>query len=74
VHTVIETPALIRSADKAEIAADERAAAVEMVAANPEAGDLIVGFGGCRKIRVASRGRGKSGGYRVITHVTGGDG
>ena len=32
------------------MAEDERAAAVEMVAANPEAGDLIVGSGGCRKI------------------------
>jgi len=32
------------------------------------AGDLIVGSGGCRKVRVAGRGKGKSGGYRVITY------
>ncbi len=53
---------------------DERAGAVDIVAANPEAGDLIVGSGGCRKVRVAGRGHGKSGGYRVITYFTGRDG
>jgi hypothetical protein len=40
---------------------------VQFLAANPEAGDLIQGSGGCRKVRVAGRGRGKSGGYRVVT-------
>ncbi len=73
-HTVIETPAFVRSADKAGMTEDERAGAVDIVAANPEAGDLIVGSGGCRKVRVAGRGHGKSGGYRVITYFTGGDG
>ncbi len=29
------------------------------------------GTGGCRKVRVAGRGKGKSGGYRVITFFTG---
>ncbi len=38
-----------------------------MLAANPLAGELIVGSGGCRKVRIAGRGRGKSGGYRVVT-------
>jgi hypothetical protein len=33
---------------------------------NPEAGDLIEGAGGIRKIRMAIRGRGKRGGARVI--------
>lgn len=33
------------------------------------AGDLIVGTGGARKLRVAGRGKGKSGGYRVVTYV-----
>jgi len=31
------------------------------------------GTGGCRKVRVAGKGRGKSGGYRVITFFTGPD-
>jgi hypothetical protein len=42
-----------------------------MLASHPEAGDVIQGTGGCRKIRVAGRGNGKSGGYRVVTFYTG---
>ena len=33
---------------------------------NPEAGDLIESTGGLRKLRIAGKGKGKSGGYRVI--------
>lgn len=33
---------------------------------NPEAGDLIEGTGGLRKVRVAAKGHGKRGGARVI--------
>jgi mRNA-degrading endonuclease RelE of RelBE toxin-antitoxin system len=36
------------------------------LAAQPDAGDLIRGSGGARKIRWLSEGRGKSGGVRVI--------
>ena len=36
------------------------------LAENPEAGDLIKGAGGIRKIRVAAKGHGKRGGARVI--------
>jgi hypothetical protein len=42
---------------------------VDFLAENPTAGDLIVGTGGCRKLRVAGRGKGKSGGYRTITFL-----
>ncbi len=34
--------------------------------ATPEAGDVIPGSGGCRKLRWRVQGRGKRGGYRVI--------
>jgi hypothetical protein len=44
---------------------------IDFLAAHPDAGDEIVGTGGCRKVRVAGRGKGKSGGYRVITFFTG---
>lgn len=37
-----------------------------VLAINPERGDVIPGGGGIRKIRVGSKGRGKSGGARVI--------
>lgn len=39
----------------------------DMLALNPSVGDLIVGSGGCRKVRFARTGGGKSGGYRVVT-------
>ena len=39
---------------------------VAFLAANPTAGDLIVGTGGVRKLRWKLEGRGKRGGARVI--------
>jgi hypothetical protein len=50
---------------------DDVSRAVDTVARNPIAGDLIVGSGGCRKLRIAGRGKGKSGGYRVVTFYIG---
>jgi len=44
----------------------EREQFISYIAANPEAGALIRGSGGCRKVRWAASGRGKSGGARVI--------
>ena len=46
---------------------EELESVVRILASNPEAGDLIVGSGGCRKVRIPRRGGGKSGGYRVVT-------
>ena len=40
---------------------------VETIAGDPEIGDLIPGTGGARKVRLAKPGKGKSGGYRIIT-------
>ena len=68
---MIETAAFLRSAGAAGMTETERRRAVDVVAENPTAGDLIVGSGGCRKLRVAGRGFGKSGGYRVITFYVG---
>jgi hypothetical protein len=48
-------------------------AIVTGVAANPAAGDVIEGTGGARKVRFAGKGKGKSGGYRVITFFAGTD-
>jgi len=66
-HTVAETAAFIASADKAGMTDAERREAIAQIAANPSAGDLVVGSGGVRKVRVAGRGKGKSGGYRIAT-------
>jgi hypothetical protein len=51
----------------------ERLAIVTWIAANPQAGDVIEGTGGARKVRFAGKGKGKSGGYRVITFFSGAD-
>jgi len=66
-HSVVETNAYLATAKEAGISDVERAMIVDMVAANPEIGEVMVGTGGCRKFRVARPGGGKSGGYRVVT-------
>lgn len=66
-HTVAETPGFIATAAKAGMTDAEREAAVLQIASDPAGGDLVVGSGGVRKVRVAGRGFGKSGGYRVAT-------
>lgn len=70
-QTVIETPSYLVSAKDAGISEEERAAIVNAIANDPAAGDLIPGAGGCRKVRFAGRGKGKSGGYRLITFYGG---
>ena len=66
-HTVVETPAFLAGAEKAGMTEAERTSAVNQIAVDPAGGDMIVGSGGCRKVRVAGRGFGKSGGFRVVT-------
>ncbi|MDE2397251.1 MAG: transcriptional regulator, partial [Burkholderiales bacterium] len=64
-RTVAETSIFVRYA--AEVwSQPEREAFINWIAANPEAGDLIRGSGGCRKVRWSSEGQGKRGGARVI--------
>ncbi|MBQ0820958.1 type II toxin-antitoxin system RelE/ParE family toxin [Microvirga sp. HBU67558] len=70
-QTVVETPPYLDAAKEAGLSEKELETIKDMLARNPIAGDLIVGTGGCRKVRVGGRGKGKSGGYRVITFFTG---
>ena len=63
--TVVETSIFARRAEKL-LSAEERDELIAYLAANPTAGDLIEGTGGVRKVRFAARGKGKSGGVRVI--------
>lgn len=69
-HTVTETHSFRRAADAAGMTEDERLRLHCLLSENPDAGDLIKGTGGARKIRFAKPGAGKSGGYRVITYYT----
>jgi hypothetical protein len=45
---------------------DGQDALVRFVAANPEAGDIVAGTGGVRKLRWGIGGQGKRGGLRVL--------
>ena len=64
-HTIIELPTF--SADAKSIWDEaERGEFCAWLAQNPNAGDVIPGSGGCRKVRWMRRGVGKSGGVRVI--------
>ena len=48
---------------------DEYAALQLSIAANPEAGEIVRGSGGVRKLRWSGLGRGKRGGIRVIYYL-----
>lgn len=48
---------------------DEYGALQQALVANPEAGDVIPGSGGVRKLRWSVAGRGKRGGIRVIYYL-----
>lgn len=52
---------------------EERRRIVETVASDPTAGAEVVGSGGIRKVRVAGRGKGKSGGCRIMVAYVGPD-
>ena len=70
-HAVALTHAFIRAAKHARMTEEEIDELVDHLAQNPKAGAEMQGTGGCRKVRFAARGKGKSGGYRVITFFTG---
>jgi hypothetical protein len=63
-QTVIETPEFIKRANAVGMSDDDRMDVIDQLAENPEAG-ISLG-GGLRKVRIARRGSGKSGGYRVL--------
>ena len=45
---------------------DEHGEFMAFIAGHPEAGDVVAGSGGCRKVRWGAGGKGKRGGVRVI--------
>jgi len=67
-QTVVELESFLKRA-RAIMTDDDRMAILTYLAANPEAGAQL--GGGLRKVRVARRGAGKSGGYRTL-YVFGG--
>jgi mRNA-degrading endonuclease RelE of RelBE toxin-antitoxin system len=53
---------------------DDYRALQQSLQQNPDAGPVVPGSGGVRKLRWAASGRGKRGGYRVIYYVKRTDG
>jgi len=66
-HVVAELPQFLRDLEGIGINETEHQVIVNAIAANPRQGDEIRASGGVRKVRFAGRGKGKSGGYRVVT-------
>lgn len=66
--TIIESP-LFTKLWSDYWSAEEHGEFAAYLASNPEAGDVIPGSGGCRKIRWTRPGTGKRGGLRVIYTV-----
>src|SRR5258705_11661145 len=69
-QTVVETPEFLAQA-RGLLTEQERSELVDFLARNPTAGDLMQGTGGARKLRWGAKGKGKSGGARVITFFGG---
>ncbi len=67
----MELPEYLRCAKKLGLSRKECEAIVDLVATAPDSGSEISGTGGLRKLRIAGMGKGKSGGYRVITFFSG---
>lgn len=65
VLTIYETPIFVE--DSAKIwSTEERLEFFSWIVGEPEAGSVIKGSGGCRKVRWSRPGMGKQGGARVI--------
>lgn len=64
---VAELPQFLRDVRAIGISDFEHQTIIDAIAADPLRGDEIQGSGGVRKVRFAGRGKGKSGGYRVVT-------
>jgi mRNA-degrading endonuclease RelE of RelBE toxin-antitoxin system len=67
-HAVIETSVFSRRAGTL-LSVEDRAELIDTLARDPRAGAIMPGLGGVRKLRFAPKGRGKSGGFRVIYYV-----
>lgn len=72
-QSVIQTTTFLAQAKRCGLSDDELQEIVAVIAADPEAGALMAGTGGARKLRHAREGQGKSGGFRTIHYFGGGD-
>jgi hypothetical protein len=64
-QTIVELPEFLKRSSNL-LKDDEKASIINYLAFHPQSGDLMQGTGGIRKLRWPARGKGKSGGVRVI--------
>ena len=64
-QTIVELPEFLKKSSNI-LVDDEKASLLNYLAFHPMAGDLIQGTGGIRKLRWSARGKGRSGGARII--------
>jgi len=63
--TIVELPEFIKRVAKI-LTKEEKDELLYYLSSNPKSGTLMQGTGGVRKLRWASKGKGKSGGSRII--------
>ncbi|MGA2328295.1 MAG: hypothetical protein ABSH05_18610 [Bryobacteraceae bacterium] len=66
--SVVETGTFVRQVDEL-LSASSREELIGFLAFNPEAGDVIPGTGGIRKVRWAVAGKGKRGGLTALQKI-----
>jgi len=64
-QTIVELPEFLRKSQPI-LSSDEKLSLINYLAVHPQSGDLMQGTGGIRKLRWSAKGKGKSGGVRVI--------
>jgi len=64
-QTIVELPEFQKRA-LCLLKGEEKPSIINYLAAHPQSGDLMQGTGGIRKLRWSAKGKGKSGGVRVI--------
>jgi hypothetical protein len=67
IQTVVETQNSLSDAKRLALTEQERTTIAAWIADHPDTGEVIEGTSGVRKGRFAGKGKGKSGGSRVMT-------
>src|SRR5258705_7472483 len=66
-HTVIETADYLQDAKDVGLSAEEMVAIIEIISSDPKAGDVMVGTGGARKLRLGSAARANAEAFALCT-------
>lgn len=64
-QTIVELPEFVKRASGL-LKDEEKTSIINYLSLHPQAGDIMQGTGGIRKLRWSAQGKGKSGGIRVV--------